>query len=164
MPKVILGVGRILMSEVPLDACTSQYGWTCLNGKEMARGVCNWAIGGLYFLFRALWFGVGVQSGREACTPALNLNPIARKDAFEVYLMPAERVSDRNRCRAGAKPASVLAFGLGFPPTLTNRAISRSQYLGFALWQSGFCALPQGKSEILRSTICSIREGWWPRG
>jgi len=50
------------------------------------------------------------------------------------------------------------------PLTLTNRAISRSQYLGFALWQSDFCALPQGKFEMLRSTICSIREGWWIGG
>ena len=47
------------------------------------------------------------------------------------------------------------------PPAFTDRANSRSRYLGFALWQTASRGLPDGKSEILRATICSICEGWW---
>jgi hypothetical protein len=52
-------------------------------------------------------------------------------------------------------------FGRHLPPTLTVRANSRSQDLGFALWHTAKTSVPQGKSEILRSTICSNCEGWW---
>ena len=50
---------------------------------------------------------------------------------------------------------------VGNPPTLPVRANSRSQDLGFALWHTVFFSVPQGRSEILRSTICSNCEGWW---
>ena len=46
-------------------------------------------------------------------------------------------------------------------PTLTVRANGRSQGLGFALWQAPKRGLSQGKSGILRSTICSNCDGWW---
>ena len=52
-------------------------------------------------------------------------------------------------------------LGEQVPPTLTDQANSRSQHRGFALWQTGSSGLPLGKSERLRSTICSICEGWW---
>ena len=85
---------------------------------------------------------------RTAFTHVVSLPSIAIQSTL---LRPASRVCSQ--------------AGLSFsPPTLTNRANSRSQYLGFALWHSAKTALPQGKSEILRSTICSIREGWWPGG
>ena len=58
----------------------------------------------------------------------------------------------------GLQPSSAEG---SLPPTLTVRANSRSQDLGLALWQAPIWSLPQCKSEILRSTICSSCEGWW---
>ena len=104
--------------------------------------------------------GPGVKAGvslapRASSSSSVLLSSLALSESkvYELSLLGRITKEDATHGRR--------LFGRHLPPTLTVRANSRSQDLGFALWHTAKTSVPQGKSEILRSTICSNYEGWW---